>query len=187
MARMTFKAGEEYAIKLSKLATGQEEIAKKAIYAAAGIVADKIKSNLNSLPEEKFRYLRAGEKFVGVPERQKKDLIDSFGITPITTDNKGNWNAKIGFDGYGRFRQKIPEDLPNQLLAGRLKAVVCWRKKPFVRPAERNKKRKEKWKKLLTKKLKNMGVSMAKIGLKYPLYKTRTHRASTRRYRRISP
>ena len=72
MARMTFKAGEEYAIKLSKLATGQEEIAKKAIYAAAGIVADRIKANLNSLPEEKFRYLRDGEKFVGVPKGKER-------------------------------------------------------------------------------------------------------------------
>jgi len=137
MARMTFKAGEEYAIKLSKLATGQEEIAKKAIYAAAGIVADKIKSNLNSLPEEKFRYLRAGEKFVGVPERQKKDLIDSFGITPITTDNKGNWNAKIGFDGYGSIpTKKYPNGLPNQLLARAIESgSSVRRKKPFVRPA----------------------------------------------------
>lgn len=137
MARMTFKAGEEYAIKLSKLATGQEEIAKKAIYAAAGIVADKIKANLNSLPEEKFRYLRDGEKFVGVPERQKKDLIDSFGITPITTDSKGNWNAKIGFDGYGSIpTKKYPNGLPNQLLARAIESgSSVRRKKPFVRPA----------------------------------------------------
>ena len=137
MARMTFKAGDEYAIKLSKLATGQEEIAKKAIYAAAAIVADRIKANLNALPEEKFRYLRDGEKFVGVPERQKKDLIDSFGITPITTDSKGNWNAKIGFDGYGSIpTKKYPNGLPNQLLARAIESgSSVRRKKPFVRPA----------------------------------------------------
>ena len=137
MARMTFKAGKEYAIKLSKLATGQEEIAKKAIYAAAGIVADRIKANLNALPEEKFRYLRDGEKFVGVPERQKKDLIDSFGITPITTDSKGNWNAKIGFDGYGSTpTKKYPKGLPNQLLARAIESGSSVRqKKPFVRLA----------------------------------------------------
>ena len=137
MARMTFKAGEEYAIKLSKLATEQEEIAKKAIYAAARIVADRIKANLNALPEEKFRYLRDGEKFVGVPERQKKDLIDSFGITPITTDNRGNWNAKIGFDGYGSTpTKKYPKGLPNQLLARAIESGSSVRqKKPFVRLA----------------------------------------------------
>lgn len=134
---MTFKAGEEYAIKLSKLATNQEDVAKKAIYGAAEIVADKIKSNLNSLPEEKFRYLQDGEKFVGVPERQKKDLIDSFGITPITTDNKGNWNTKIGFDGYGSIpTKKYPDGLPNQLLARAIESGSSVRqKKPFVRPA----------------------------------------------------
>ena len=135
MARMTFKAGEEYAIKLSKLATKQEEIAKKAIYAAAGIVADKIKSNLNSLPEEKFRYLRDGEKFVGVPERQKKDLIDSFGITPITTDSKGNWNAKSVLTATEAFQQNT-RSLPNQLLARAIESGSSVRqKKPFVRLA----------------------------------------------------
>ena len=137
MARMTFKAGDEYAIKLSKLATGQEEIAKKAIYGAAKIVADKIKSNLEALPEDRFRFLRDGEKFVGVPKRQKKDLIDSFGITPITTDNRGNWNAKIGFDGYGSIPTKeYPNGLPNQLLARAIESGSSVRqKKPFVRPA----------------------------------------------------
>ena len=40
MARMTFKAGDDYALKLSKLATNSDEIAIKAIYAAAEIVAD---------------------------------------------------------------------------------------------------------------------------------------------------
>lgn len=133
---MTFKAGEEYAIKLSKLAN-QEDVAKKAIYGAAEIVADKIKANLNALPEEKFRYLRDGEKFVGVPERQKKDLIDSFGITPITKDNEGNWNTKIGFDGYGSIpTKKYPNGLPNQLLARAIESGSSVRqKKPFVRPA----------------------------------------------------
>lgn len=137
MARMTFKAGDEYALKLSKLATKSDEIAKKAIYGAAKIVADKIKSNLEALPEEKFRYLRDGEKFVGVPERQKKDLVDSFGTTPITTDNKGNWNAKIGFDDYGSMPTKqYPKGLPNQLLARAIESGSSVRqKKPFVRPA----------------------------------------------------
>ena len=114
MARMTFKAGDEYAIKLSRLATGQEEIAKKAIYAAAGIVADKIKSNL---------------KGVLSPEATG-DLVDSFGVSKIDTDSSGNWNAKIGFDGYDR------DGTPNQLKARVLESGSSKQKKrPFVRPA----------------------------------------------------
>ena len=137
MARMTFKAGDEFAIKLSKLAAGQEKIAKKAIYAASKVVADKIKDNLNALPEEKFRNLKDGEQFTGVPERHKKDLIESFGITPIETDRDGNWNAKIGFDGYGSVKtEKYPKGIPNQLLARSIESGSSVRKKkPFVRPA----------------------------------------------------
>jgi hypothetical protein len=137
MARMTFKAGDEYALKLSKLATNSENIAKKAIYGAAKIVADKIKSNLEALPEDRFRFLRDGEKFAGVPKQQKKDLVDSFGITPITEDGSGYWNAKLGFDGYGSMPTKqYPEGLPNQLLARAIESGSSVRqKKPFVRPA----------------------------------------------------
>ena len=48
MARMTFNTGEEYALKLSRLAAGSEETAQKAIYAAADIVTDKIRENLEA-------------------------------------------------------------------------------------------------------------------------------------------
>lgn len=137
MARMTFKAGEEFALKLSKLATKSDEIARKAIYEGAKIVADKIKANLDALPEEKFRYLGDGEKFVGVPESQKKDLTESFGVTPISIDGSGNWNAKIGFDGYGSIpTNKYPQGVPNQLIARAIESGSSVRqKKPFVRPA----------------------------------------------------
>ena len=137
MARMTFKAGDEYALKLSRLAAGADEIAKKAIYAAADIVADEIGKNIDALPTESFRYLRDGDKFSGVPGQQKQDLKDSFGITPISLDGDGNWNAKIGFDGYGSTPTKAyPQGLPNQLLARAIESGSSVRQKtPFVRPA----------------------------------------------------
>lgn len=137
MARISFKSGDEYALKLSKLATNSEEIAKKAIYQGAKVVADKINQNLNALPEEKFRYLRGGDKFSGVPEQQKQDLKDSFGVTPIQRDKDGNWNAKIGFDGYGSIpTSKYPQGIPNQLLARSIESGSSVRqKRPFVRPA----------------------------------------------------
>jgi HK97 gp10 family phage protein len=114
MARMTFKAGDEYALKLSRLATGSDEIAKKAIYAAAGIVADKIKSNLEGV----------------LSPEATGDLVDSFGISKIDRDKNGDWNAKIGFDGYDR------QGVPNQLKARVLESGSSRQKKrPFVRPA----------------------------------------------------
>ena len=135
MARMTFMAGDEYALMLSRLAAHSDRIAKMAIYAAVNIVADEIAKNLDNLPEEKFRKLKDGEIFVGVPEKQKADLKLSFGVTPISRDNEGNWNAKIGFDGYGRFATKAyPDGIPNQLLARSIESGSSVRRKiPFVR------------------------------------------------------
>lgn len=114
MARMTFMTGEDYAIKLSKLATNSEEIAKKAIYEGTKIVADEIKSNLEGV----------------LSEEATGELVASFGVTPIEKDSNGNWNAKIGFDGYDS------NGVPNQLKARALESGTSTQKKrPFVRPA----------------------------------------------------
>ena len=114
MARMTFKAGDDYALKLSKLATGSDEIAKKAIYAAAEIVADKIKSNLEGV----------------LSEEATGELVASFGITKIDVDANSDWNAKIGFDGYDS------AGVPNQLKARVLESGSSRQpKRPFVKPA----------------------------------------------------
>lgn len=100
-------------------------------------MANKIRANLESLPEESFRYLYGDDMFDGVPSTQKQELLDSFGLTPIEMDYRGMWNVKIGFDGYGRHPTKTyPQGLPNQLLARSIESGSSWRKKhPFVRPA----------------------------------------------------
>lgn len=137
MARMTFQAGDDYAVQLSRMGADIDEIAGKAIYEAAGIVADKIKSNLEALPEDRFRKLERGEVFSGLPVEQKRNLVQSLGITPIKPDNKGNLNAKIGFDGYGTHKtKKYKNGVPNKLLARAVESGSSVRKKtPFVRPA----------------------------------------------------
>ena len=118
MAKMdikaSIKASEDYAIRLSKLATNSEEIAKKAIYEGANIVADQIKSNLKGV----------------LSDEATGDLVESFGVTPIKRDSSGNWNAKVGFDGYDR------DGTPNQLKARVIESGKSGQpKKPFVRPA----------------------------------------------------
>lgn len=126
MARITFKAGDDYAIRLSKLATNSEAIAKKAIYEGVTIVADQIKSNLKGV----------------LSDEATGDLVESFGVTPIERDDGGNWNAKVGFDGYDR------NGVPNQLKARVLESGTSTKeKKPFVRPAI-NKTRKQVVKKM---------------------------------------
>lgn len=137
MAKMTFKAGDDYALKLSRFAARSPEIAKKALYAAAAIVTDEVRKNLEALPEDTFRYLRDNEIFTGVSKSQKKDLLDSLGITPVDTDKKGDWNVKVGFDGYGSMpTKKYTKGVPNPLLARAIESGSSVRKKtPFVRPA----------------------------------------------------
>lgn len=115
MARMTFNAGEEYALKLSALAGDvADEMAKKAIYAGAGVVADEVRKGLTRV--------LSGES--------SGELLDSLGVTPVKADEKGGWNAKIGFDGYDE------NGVPNQLKARVLESGSSRQQKtPFMRPA----------------------------------------------------
>lgn len=137
MASFEFKIGEEYAVKLSRYAAKSDEIAKKAIYTGAGMVADEIRKNIEALPEDEFRHLNTGETFKGIPKEQKIDILHGLGVTPIDVDRDGNHNAKIGFDGYGSMKtKKYPKGVPNALIARATESGSSVRNKtPFVRPA----------------------------------------------------
>lgn len=118
MARITFKDGDEYALRLMKTANRSEELMKKSIYAGAKVVADKIRANLEA-------NLSGSEASTGA-------LAASLGITPITEDRSGFWNAKIGFDGYDE------RGVPNQLKARVMESGSSRvKKRPFVAPALR--------------------------------------------------
>lgn len=136
MARMEIRGFDEIEMRLSKLA--DPEISKEIVQAGAQPVADQIRKNLEGLPEDKFRYLEKDEIFVGVPKRQKQDLLDSMGITPPGINFDGNANIKIGFDGYGSMpTRKYPKGVPNQLLARAVESGSSVRKKtPFIRRGE---------------------------------------------------
>lgn len=135
MAKLQLSGFEELEMKLSKLA--DPEISKEVVMAGAQPVADEIRKSLESLPEDKFRRLKKGEVFVGVPKHQKQDLLDSLGIAPPDIDYQGNTNTKVGFDGYGSIpTKKYPKGVPNQLLARAIESGSSVRKKtPFMRKA----------------------------------------------------
>lgn len=130
MANIVFKSSDEYALRLSRLGKNGKDIAKKAIYKGAGMMTDKIRDNIDTIQS--------------VHDYQKQDLKDSLGITSIEQDNKGIWNAKIGFDGYGSVpTKKYPKGLPNQLLARAVESGTSFRQKtPFVRRAVTSTRRK---------------------------------------------
>ena len=135
MARISFGRNSEYAKRLQEMERHflKDEPIKKAVAAGAAVVADQIKANLEALPEEEFRKLGEGEIFRGLPAGQKKDLVDSFGLTPIEKDI----HTKAGFDGYGSFpTNAYPQGVPNQLLARSAESGSSVRQKtPFVEPA----------------------------------------------------
>lgn len=135
MARIEIRGFDELELQLSKLA--DPELAKDVVMAGAQPVADEIRKSIEALPEDKFRRLKKGEVFIGVPRQQKQDLLDSLGIAPPDVDYDGNTNTKIGFDGYGKIpTKKYPKGVPNQLLARAVESGSSVRKKtPFIRKA----------------------------------------------------
>ena len=140
MAKITFSATGDYALALERYQSAADggKLLERAVASGAAIVADQIRSNLQALPEEKFRRLQPGETFHGLPKNQKQDLADSFGLTPIERDKNGFLHTKAGFDGDGSHPTKqYPQGVPNQLLARAVESGSSAREKPpIVRPAE---------------------------------------------------
>lgn len=136
MAKITFPGLAGYELMLSKLEDGSEEIIGKAIYAGAGIVADAIKSSIQSLPIVRGYGTDSNPLPGGVTSAQKAGLIDGLGISRMQ-DDAGYLNVKIGFDGHNNTRtEKYPQGQPNQLVARGVESGTSWKqKKPFVRPA----------------------------------------------------
>ena len=139
MAKMTIKGVDEYALKLSRMGDSVDQIGGKAIYAAAGIVADAIKVNLYALPtvtdQDNIKAYKNKSKS-GLTQRQKAGLLQSFGISPAANDD-GWINVKLGFDGYNAVRtKKYKKGQPNQLIARVVESGSSYMDKtPFIRPA----------------------------------------------------
>ena len=136
MAKITFPGLNDYELMISKLSKGVDDIAGKAIYAGAGIVADAIKENIKALPIVRGYGTTENPLPGGVTAPQKAGLIDGMGISTMQDDG-GYLNVKIGFDGYNATKtDKYPQGQPNQLVARGVESGTSWKeKKPFIRPA----------------------------------------------------
>ena len=136
MAKITFPGLNDYELMISKLSKGVDDIAGKAIYAGAGIVADALKENIKALPIVRGYWTEKDPLPGGVTAPQKAGLIDGLGISPMQND-AGYLNVKIGFDGYNATKtEKYPQGQPNQLVARGVESGTSWKqKKPFIRPA----------------------------------------------------
>ena len=132
VAKLKFKGLEEYEAKLLKLRNVSKEMIGEAIYEGAGIVADAVKSNIESIPIDD-RYVTGGAVLHGITEEQKAGLRDGFGIARMQDDN-GYLNVKLGFNGYNSVKTKnYPSGQPNSLIARSVNAGSSFRSRiPFV-------------------------------------------------------
>ena len=133
MAKLTFKGLEEYEGKLLELRNMSREMIGEAIHDGAGIIADAVKANIQSLPIDDRRYVKDGEMLTGITQQQKAGLVDGFGIAPLQDDN-GYLNVKLGFSGYNSMvTQAFPSGQPNSMIARSVNSGTSFRQRiPFV-------------------------------------------------------
>lgn len=164
MAKMTIKGLDEYALKISKFGDSSDEVAGKAIYESAGIVAEEIRANLETAFAVDDTYnlhaYKEGRPY-RLSETQKKGLVEGFGITKMQNDN-GFFNVKIGFDGYNDIKtKKYPNGQPNQLIARVVESgSTLMKKQPIIRPAVNatRKLAKLKMQEVIDKKIEEIGL-----------------------------
>lgn len=132
MAKMKIKGLREYENRLLKLENLTREILGEAIYEGAGLVADAVKSSIESIPIDE-RYVTGGATLYGITPEQKAGLRDGFGIARMRDDN-GFLNVKLGFDGYNsQVTKKYPGGQPNSLIARSVNAGTSFRQRiPFI-------------------------------------------------------
>lgn len=136
MATISFKNGDEYLGKIAKLeAALKDEICGAAIYGAAGIVADEIRSQLKAVPTDEG-YGTASEPTRGPKTGQKEALLAALGISSME-EKSGYYDVKIGFDGYNGIKTKRwPNGQPNQMVARSIERGTSWMKaNAFVKRA----------------------------------------------------
>lgn len=140
MARMTFKAGEDYMLRLERTAGRSEEIIKKALAEGAGILTTEIRKNLTENLNDPASASSSGSALLkNFYNEISGSLLESLGFTPALQDRDGVWNVKVGFGD----PDYDPKGVANQLKARVMESGSSTiRKRPFVRPAV-NAKRKE--------------------------------------------
>ena len=121
------KGIDEYVAQLGILDAETDNTVGKAIYKGAAIVADAVRSELQSVPLT-----------TGFDEKQKEGLLKSLGIAPKKVD--GSYvNVKIGFDGYNdKKTRSFPNGQPNAMIARAVDSGTSFsRKNAFMSRAVR--------------------------------------------------
>lgn len=124
------EAINSYLSMLKKMQVNSDEIIRRAIYPAAGIMADAIKKEVDNLPIVSPKEIGTeNKKLKGITSKQKEGLQDSLGISPMK-ERDGIISAKIGFDGYNSVKtKKFPNGQPNAMIARSINSGTSFREK----------------------------------------------------------
>lgn len=136
MARVRgVKGGEEFSALLNMAADQAVTVAKYAVYAGAGVLADAIKDEIRELPEESG-YMPEGKKRNVVGTWDKEILQQRLGVSRIESTGDGA-NVVVSFAGYnGRPTKKYPNGVPIPMIARSIESGSSVRQKnPFIRRA----------------------------------------------------
>ena len=132
MAKLKMQGLEKYEQQLLKLKDISREAIGQAIYDGAGIVADQVMTNIQSLPVDERGYTKEGTLH-GVTSLQKAGLAEGFGIAKLQ-DEGGYAHVKLGFNGYNGVKSKrYPNGQPNSMIARSVNSGSSFRDRiPFV-------------------------------------------------------
>lgn len=136
MAQIRVNKGlEDLANMLAGISKAGDAIGKMATYEGAKVIADGIRTSINSLVVDTPRWLKDGDYYSVLVRQDKEDLANSLGIAEITHDEDGV-HTVIGFAGYGRHKtKKYPKGLPMPMIARAVESGSSVRRaSPFVRP-----------------------------------------------------
>lgn len=125
---------DELVAQFAAVGDAAKPAAQQAVRKGAGVIADAIRQNIVTLPEDAFGRNKYQS---GVSKAQKLALLRGLGITPIGEVN-GIINVRAGFDGYmeGYPTKTYPGGMPIPLLANAVESGSDWRAKHgFIRKA----------------------------------------------------
>lgn len=132
------KGLDSYISYLQKIDAVTDEAIGEAVYEMAKVVADSVRSGIQTLPtvsnEANIATYKKG--YSRLSDEEKQGLLDGFGVSPMQDDG-GYINVKLGFDGYNSVKtKKYPKGQPNALIARVTESGSSYREKtPFIRPA----------------------------------------------------
>lgn len=138
MAKWIMHGVDDYVAYLQRIGKSTGSIIGEAVYAMAGVVADKVRDSLESLGtvSNAANIATYRQGYSRLSDVEKDGLLEGLGISPMQ-DDSGYRHVKIGFDGYNEVKtKKYPKGQPNALIARVTESGSSYRKKtPFIRPA----------------------------------------------------